>query len=161
MEKVARAVLRHLFHEYLKGPSVLYNIRPVTDLYKADAAEVSQFLLDKQWIRERWVHQSNSVTCRITVSGIEEINPAFIKTKLKQLIGALVHAGGQKSLMDIFDNHIQEYAIALDLVYQLDKLGFIHILHRDGEINVELTPYGYQYFEKNGKFLFALMSVAA
>jgi hypothetical protein len=161
MEKIIRATLRYLFQEYLKGPSVLYSINPITDQFKADPIKVSHYLLEQKWIRERWVHQNNSVTCRITISGIEEINPAFITHKLKQLLGALVHSGGQKSLQEIIENRIGEYAIALDFVNQLDKLGLIHIIHYMGEINIKLTPYGYQYFEKNGKPLFALMSVAA
>jgi hypothetical protein len=160
MEKIAKATLRHLFQEYLKAPSVLYSINPITDLYKADAIRISDYMLEQNWIRERWVHQNNIVTCRITVGGIEEVNPSFIKQKLKQLLSGIIHCGGQKSLTAIFENNIQEYAIALDFVYQLERLGLINILHRDGELNIELTAYGYQYFEKKGKFLFALMSIA-
>jgi hypothetical protein len=161
VEKIARATLRYLFHQYLKGPSVLYSINQITDQFKADPIKVSHYLQEQKWIRERWVHQNNTVTCRITVSGIEEINPAFITQKLKQLIGGLMHAGGQKSLQDMFENRIGEYAIALDFVNQLDKMGLIHIVHHMGDINVELTAFGYHYFEKRGKFLLPLMSVTA
>jgi hypothetical protein len=160
MEKIARATLRYLFQKYLKDPAVQYTINSISDLYKVDAVEVSNYLLEQKWIKERWIHSNGKVTCRITVSGIEEINPSFIHLKLKKLIGGLIEAGGQKSLNDIFSNRIEEYAIALDLVYQLEKLGYIKIRHIEGTINIELTPHGWKFFEKRDKPMYALMAVA-
>jgi hypothetical protein len=63
--------------------------------------------------------------------------------------------------VDIFQNKIEEYAIALDIVYQLEKLSLISIIHQHGEINIELTEYGWRFFEKKGKSIFTLMVVAA
>lgn len=160
MEKVSKAVLRYLFHEYLKGPTVLYSINGVTDSFKSDAVAVSNFMMEKQWIREQWIHQSNLVTCRITVLGIEEINPAFIHNKLKYLIDGLVKAGGRKSLTDIFQNKIEAYAIALDIVYQLEKLELVTLVHEKGTIDVALTTQGWLYAEQRGRSLFTLMAVA-
>jgi hypothetical protein len=160
MEKVSKAVLRYLFQEYLKGPTVLYSINGITDLYKSDPVAVSNFMMEKQWIREPWIHQNNLVTCRITVIGIEEVNPVFIQNKLKYLINGLVKAGGRKSLMEIFQNKIEEYAIALDIVYQLEKLELVKIIHEKGSIDIELTSHGWRYAERQDKSLFALMSVA-
>jgi len=159
MEKVSKAVLRYLFQEYLKGPTVLYSINGVTDSFKSDAVAVSNFMMEKQWTRETWVHQNN-VMCRITVVGIEEINPAFIHKKLMYLIGRLVKAGGKKSLTEIFQNKIEEYAVALDIVYQLEKLELVTIIHEKGTIDVALTTQGWHYAEKAGKSLFTVMAVA-
>jgi len=75
MEKIAKAVLRYLFQEYLKGPAVLYSI-------------------------------------------------------------------------------------ALDIIYQLEKLELVTIIHEKGTINVALTTQGWHYAEKQGKSLFTLMAVA-
>jgi hypothetical protein len=160
MEKVSKAVLRYLFQEYLKGPTVLYAINGITDSFKSDVVAVSNFMMEKQWIREQWIHQSNLVTCRITVVGIEEINPAFIHNKLKCLIEGLVKAGGRKSLTEIFQHKIEEYAIALDIVYQLEKLELVTIINEKGTIDVELTTQGWHYAEKQGRSLFTLMAVA-
>ena len=113
MEKVSKAVLRYLFQEYLKGPTVLYSINGVTDSFKSDAVAVSNFMMEKQWIREQWIHQNNLVICRITVVGIEVINPAFIHNKLKYLIGELVSAGGRKSLIDIFQIKLKNMLLRL------------------------------------------------
>jgi hypothetical protein len=160
MEKVTKAVLRYLFQEYLKGPTVLYSINGITDSFKSDAVAVSNFMMEKQWIREQWIHQNNLVMCRITVVGIEEINPAFIHNKLRYLIGELVSAGGRKSLIEIFQHRIEEYAIALDIIYQLEKLELVTIIHEKGTIDVALTTQGWRYAEKQGKSLFTLMAVA-
>ena len=160
MEKVARATLRYLFHEYLRGPAVPYAINHITDSYKANAQEVANFLSEKGWIRELWIYQDNKVTCRITVAGIEEINPVYIHNKLKKLVGALVSEGGKKSLAGIFQNNIDEYAIALDIVYQLEKLTLVGIIHERGEINVELTSYGWKFFQKKDRPLMTLMVAA-
>ena len=160
MEKVARATLRYLFQEYLRGPAVSYAINHITDSYKADAIEVANYLSEKGCIREQWVYQNNQVTCRITVAGIEEINPVYIHNKLKRLVNALVSEGGKKSLAGIFQNNIEEYSIALDIVYQLEKLTLVSIIHERGEINIALTPYGYKFFEKKDRPLMTLMVAA-
>ena len=160
MEKVARATLRYLFQEYLRAPSVSYAINHITDSYKADAVEVANYLSERKWIRELWVYQDNQVTCRITATGIEEINPAFIHNKLKKLVSGLVSEGGRKSLMDIFQNKIEEYSIALDIVYQLEKLELVNIIHDRSEIYIELTPYGWKFFEKKDRPLLTLMVAA-
>jgi len=160
MEKVARATLRYLFQEYLKGPAVSYSINHITDAYRVDATVVTDYLAERNWIREQWVYQNREVVCRITVAGIEEINPAYVHHKLKSLIGGLVTDGGRKSLMGIFQNKIEEYAIALDIVYQLEKLELINILHERGEIYLELTAYGWKFFERKGKSLFTFMAMA-
>lgn len=160
MDKVARATLRFLFQKYLEAPSVSYAINHITDSYKADAVEVVNYLSEKGWIREQWVYQNNQVTCRITVAGIEEINPTYIHNKLKKLISGLVSEGGRKSLMAIFQHKIEEYSIALDIVYQLEKLQLVNIIHDRGEINVELTPFGWKFFEKKGNSLLTLVIAA-
>lgn len=160
IDKVSRGVLRYLFQEYLKGPTIQYSINRVTNLSKADAAEVGNYMLDKQWIRELWIHQNNLVTCRIAIAGIEEVNPAFIHTRVKNLITELIEGGGRKSLMEIFQHKIREYAITLDIVYQLEKLGLVAMMHRDENILIELTAAGWKYSEVPGKSLLTLMSVA-
>ena len=160
MEKVARATLRYLFQEYLKGPAVSYVINHTTDSYGSDAVQVANYLAERNWIREQWVYENREVTCRITVTGIEEINPKYIHIKLKNLIGGLVAKGGRQSLMGIYQHNIEEYSIALDIVAQLEKLSLINIIHEHGEINIELTPYGWKFFEKKDKPLLTVMIAA-
>ncbi|HEX6890579.1 MAG TPA: hypothetical protein VF141_07800 [Chryseolinea sp.] len=160
MEKVARATLRYLFQEYLKGPAVSYVINPITDSFGADAVQVADYLAERNWIREQWVHENRQVTCRITVAGIEEVNPKYVDNKLRSLIGGLVVEGGKKSLMGIYQHKIEEYSIALDFVYQLEKLSLINIIHEGGEINIELTAYGWKFFGKKDKPMLGIMVVA-
>jgi len=160
MEKVARATLRYLFQEYLRGPAVSYVINHIADSHGANSVQVADYLAERSWIREQWVHEDSKVTCRITVAGIEEINPKYIHNKLKSLIGGLVVEGGRKSLMGIYQHKIEEYSIALDIVYQLEKLSLISIIHERGEINIELTPYGWKFFEKKDRPLLTLMVAA-
>ena len=87
-------------------------------------------------------------------------NPAFIHNKLKYLIGELVSAGGRKSLAEIFQHKIEDYTIALDIIYQLEKLELVTIIHEKGTIDVALTTQGWHYAEKAGKSLFTVMAVA-
>ena len=161
MEKVARATLRDLFQEYLRKPAVSYGINPIANSHGVDAVRVADYLAERNFIRELWVHEDGQVTCRITVAGIEEINPKYIHNKLKSLIGGLVVEGGRKSLMAIYQNKIEEYSIALDIVYQLEKLSLITIIHERGEIHIELTPYGWKFFEKKDRPLLTLMVAAS
>ena len=161
MEKLARATLRYLFQEYLRGPAVSYAINHITNSYKVSAIDVAHFLAGRNWIREQWVYQNDTVTCRITVAGIEEIDPKYIHNKVRTLITTLAVNGGKRSLMDIYQNKIEEYSIALDIVYQLEKLSLINIVHHQGEINIELTPNGWKFLEKKDRPLLALMVAAS
>jgi len=160
MEKAAKATLRYLFESYLKAPNVPYTINLIARHYKCDPVILSTYLLERNWIRECWVFADNQVSCRITVAGIEEINPSFLHEKLRVLIGGLATCGGSKNLNDIFQDKIEEYPIALDIVHQLQKLNLIAINQKEGMLQIQLTEVGWTFFERKGKSLFAFMAVA-
>jgi hypothetical protein len=159
-EKPARETLRYLFSAYLKGPSAIYPIIPVTKKYRLDAIKFSDYLLDNHWIRERWVYRNDIVACRITIRGIEQIDPAYVRQKLQQVIGGLGEAGGSRNLVDILEVKLEEYSISLDLVKQLESLGLIKICHPKNDIVIELTEQGKKYYEKGSRTFFTLMALA-
>ena len=158
LEKASKETLRFLFSEYLKGPAVIYTINNVAKRFDVDVVELSDYLLDNSFIRERWVYPGNIVACRITIKGIEEIDPVYVRDKLRQVIGGLGDAGGIKELIDILSYKIEEYSIALDIVKQLENLGFVKIRHPKSSIIVELTEEGRKYYEKGSRTFFTLMS---
>lgn len=160
MNKAIRAILRYLFQEYVKGPNVAYAINAVAVLHNVDPVAISEYLLEKNWIRERWIFQDNLVSCRITVAGIEEVAPAFIRNKLRQIIGSLLDSGGAMDLGEIFQNKINEYATNLDIVIQLEKLAMVRMEHQHGCIIISLTDHGRQFFAKKRNSLFTLVSIA-
>jgi hypothetical protein len=157
-EKPAKDALRFLFAEYLKGPAVHYSIQAAAKKHKVDIVELSDFMLDRLWIRERWVYPDNNVVARITLRGIEQIDPVYVRNKLKHVIGGLGDAGGRKELLELLENKLEEYSLTMDLIKQLDDLGLIKILHPANQIVVELTPDGWKYFEKGSKTFFTLMT---
>lgn len=157
LEKPAREVLKYLFSEYLKGPSVVYTINRITKKYSIDAVDVSDYMLENQWIRERWVYPGNVVACRITIRGIEEIAPSYVRGRLAQVIGGLVNAGGSKDLLEILEFRIEEYSIALDLVKQLENLELVEVHHLHNTIIIELTDKGRLFYEKGSRTYFTLM----
>jgi len=160
LQKASHEVLRYLFHEYQKAPTVSYAIDTIAKRLKTDVIELSDYMLANQWIRERWVYSSNEVSCRITIRGIEEIAPSYVREKLLQLVGTLGESGGSKSLMEILQFRIEEYAIALDMVQQLETLGLVRSTHPKDAIIVELTDEGWKYYQKGSKTFFTMMAVA-
>jgi hypothetical protein len=159
-EKPLREILRHLFAAYLKGPSAIYPINKITKRYKIDPVEATDVLLALQWIRERWVYAGNVVACRITIRGIEEIDPVYVRTKLSQLIGGLAKSGGSRELIDILENKLSEYSIALDLVRQLEAMGLVRLRHPKDTIVIELTEKGKTFYKTGDGKLFSLMALA-
>lgn len=160
LQKASHEVLRYLFHEYQKAPTVSYAIDTIAKRLKVDVIELSDHLLANQWIRERWVYSNSEVSCRITIRGIEEIAPAYVREKLQQLVGNLGEAGGSKDLMEILQFRIQDYAIALDMVQQLESLGLVRSNHPKDAIVVELTDEGWRYYQKGSRTFFTMMAVA-
>ncbi len=160
MDKIARSTLRYLFREYLKAPIVPYSINPVTDSFGADASAVSDYLAERNWIREKWVSVDRRVSCRITIAGIEEINPGYLETKLARIVRGLAAAGGTRDLMEIFESRIDEYAIALDIVYELEKLELVKLYYQGRDIIVELTDRGWAHLYRKRTRLFPVVAVA-
>jgi len=160
MEKVAKAVLRYLFQQYQQEPAVIYSINGVTSLHKSDPVVVSDYLVERKWVREQWVYDNNTVRCRITIEGIEVVDPLFIHHRLKKLISALMDGEGRQSLMQLFHHNLAEYQIALDIVHEMTKRDLVTIHNIAGNIEVQLTSDGWRYSENEGKHLFTLMSVA-
>mgnify|MGYP003575825486 CR=1 FL=1 len=158
LEKIARETLRYLFSQYQKGPSAVYSIRSVTGKYGVDPVELTEYLQILGFIRERWTYADGSVVCKITIRGIEEIEPAYVREKLRQLIGGLGEAGGARELTEILEHNLQEYSISLDLVRQLEALGFIRILHPNNMIVIELTEQGKNFYDNGNKTFFTLMT---
>jgi hypothetical protein len=160
IEKTAKETLRFLFSEYQKNPSIVYTINGVTDRHKIDAVELSDYLLKNDWIRERWIFKENVVGCRITIKGIEQIDPVYVRYKLGQVIGGLASAGGSKELLEILEFKIEEYAISLDLVRQLEKLGLVELHHPGNSIVIELTEEGWKFNEKGKHTFFTMMALS-
>jgi hypothetical protein len=158
LDKASKDILRYLFSGYLKAPAVVYSISTIIQKHNVDPVSISDYLLESGLIRERWIHQGNDISCRITMKGIEEIDPVYVREKLRQLIGGLGESGGSKELLEILTYKLEEYSIAVDLVKQLEILGFVKVRHPKDQIVVELTEEGWKYYEKGSRSFFTLMS---
>jgi hypothetical protein len=158
IERASRDTLRYLLQEYLKGPAVPYNISGIAKRHNILPGALSDYMMENGWIRERWIYQNGEVTCKITIKGIEEVDPVYVRTKLRHVIGGLGEAGGSKELTELLQIKISEYSITMDIVKQLDAMGFIRILHPNNSIVVELTEEGWKYYEKGSRSFFTLMS---
>ncbi|HYG19122.1 MAG TPA: hypothetical protein VD816_09335 [Ohtaekwangia sp.] len=157
-QKVARGILRYLFKAYLKGPSIIYNINSAVQSNKVNVVNLSDEMLERAWIRERWIYPGDVVACRITILGIEEVYPTYVRTKLSYLMGSLADAGGSKDLMEILEYKIEEYSIALDLVKQLELLQVVEIRHQGDSFVIQLTDKGWLNYEKGRRTFFTLVA---
>jgi hypothetical protein len=157
-EKAAKETLRYLFAEYLKGPAVLYPIDKIIRSHKVDPVEFSDYLMLSNWIRDRWINANNTVSCKITIKGIEQIDPVYVRSKLREVIGGLGEAGGTKELIEILQFKLEEYSITMDIIKQLEDMGLIRIIHPKDQIIVELTADGRKYYEKGSRTFFTLMA---
>lgn len=158
IERASKETLRYLLAEYLKGPAIPYNISGIAKRHGFPPTVLSDYMMENGWIRDRWIYQNGDVTCKITIKGIEEVDAAYVRTKLRQVIGGLGEGGGRKELTDLLEIKINEYSITMDIVKQLDAMGFIRILHPSSSIVIELTEEGWKYYEKGSRTFFTLMS---
>jgi hypothetical protein len=155
-EKPGREALRFLFTEYLKAPAATHSIDHVAKKLKVDTDELGDYLLSHGWVMD--LYTGSTVACRITIKGIEEIDPIFVREKLKQVIGGLGEAGGSKELIDILSFRIEEYSLTMDIVRQLENLGLIEVGHRKDSIVIQLTEKGRRSYHKGSRSFFTLMS---
>jgi hypothetical protein len=158
MDKIAKETLKYLYHEYQKAPTVMYAIAPIVKKFKVNAIELSEYLLERGLIRERWVYPDDSVGCRITIKGIEEVDPVFVREKLSEVLGGLVDAGGARPLLDILEFNIAQYSLALDIVKQLEALKLVVLKHPRNTIVIELTEEGRLFYERSGSGHMTLMA---
>lgn len=158
LDKAARQALKYLFSEYKKGPSVRYPINGISKKYGVDPVALSEYLLENFWIRECWIYSGNIVAARITIKGIEKIDPIYVRNKLDVIIDGLANAGRSKPLLEILELKIEEFTIASDLVNELESLGLVKIQNPNHSIVVELTEEGYKHYEKKSGSLLTLMA---
>lgn len=155
-EKPAKDALRFLFNEYLKAPAAIHPINGVAKKYKVDPDELGGHLVTHGWVRD--LYSGTTVACRITIKGIEEIDPIYVREKLKQVIGGLGEAGGSKELIEVLSFKLEEYSVAMDIVRQLEQLGLIEIRHPKDSIVIHLTEKGRGYYQKGSRSFFTLMT---
>jgi hypothetical protein len=148
LENPARETLRYLFAEYKKGPGVIYRITDVARKYGVDALALSDYLLERSWIRERWIYSDDDVACRITTTGIREVDPPYYHNRVGQIIESIAASGRSKPLREILEYKVEDFIIASDFVNHLEQLGLIKIGHPDNTIIVELTDQGMRYHDK-------------
>jgi hypothetical protein len=156
LEKPAKSTLRYLFSEYKKGPAVLYPINDVCRKFDVDPVVLSNYLLENSLIRECWTYSNNTVACRITIKGIETIDPVYVRDRLDRIIGGLADAGQSRALIEILEYDLKDFPIAMDLVNQLETLGLVKIHNVNHVITVELTAAGLKHNERRKGGLFAL-----
>jgi len=156
LEKPVKSALRHLFSEYKKGPSVLYPINEISKKFDVDPVVLSNYLLENSLIRECWTYSNNTIACRITIKGIETIDPVYVSDRLERIVGALVDAGQSKALVEILEHDLKDFPIAMDLVNQLETLGLVKGHYVKHVITVELTAAGLKHNERRNGGLFAL-----
>lgn len=156
LEKPAKSALRYLFSEYKKGPAVLYPINDVCRKFDVDPVVLSNYLLENSLIRECWTYSNNTVACRITIKGIETIDPVYVRDRLDRIIGGLADAGQSRALIEILEYDLKDFPIAMDLVNQLETLGLVKIHNVNHVITVELTPAGLKHNERRRGGFFAL-----
>ena len=160
LEKAVVPVLRYLFSEYKKGPSVLYPINAAAGKQRVDPLALSNYLLDKGWIRERWIYSSNTIACRITIAGIHKVDPQYVRSWMDEILGSLLRAGGARPLLEVLEHNVAEFSIASDIVNQMERLGFVSISNPDNSIVVTLTHKGQSFVEQKKTELPNMMLIA-
>lgn len=156
LEKTAREALRFLFAEYLKAPAVVHPLNVIAKKNRVDPDELGAYLAAHEWIMD--LFSGSTIACRITIKGIEEIDPVYVREKLKRLIGGLSEAGGSKELIEILSYKAEDYSVAMDIIRQLERLGLIEIRHPKDTIIVQLTEKGRGFYQRGNRSFFTLMS---
>ncbi len=157
-EKPAIQALRYLFSEYKKGPGVIHSINPIAKKYKIDPVVLGDYLMDNGWVRECWSYSGNVIACRITIQGIEKVDPVYVQDKMGNILGVLADAGHPKPLMEVLEFNIEEYSIASDIVNQLQKLGLVRIDNSERTLRVGLTDAGLKFHERRHNGLLTLVA---
>ena len=134
IERPARHTLQYLFNEYKKGPGVIYAINSIVKKFGVDPIVFSDYLLENGWIRERWIYSENVVACRITIAGIEKVDPIYVRAKMDQIVGTLMNSGSPMPLQSILEQRIEDFSITSDFVNQMERLGLINIKNPDNTI---------------------------
>jgi hypothetical protein len=140
--------LKYLYQGYVLQPGSLYDISEICREHNSDPHEVGNYLLSNRWIK----HQRflpGQFECSITMAGIQQVAPEYISQKKSAVVSTLGINSGSQSIMEILNFEPADFQQAFDIAKYLEKEGLITALYLPGDVQVELSQEGRDYYDNN------------
>jgi hypothetical protein len=149
VQDAKREVLTYLFECYEKDDS-LYSITEIAQKHNIDQHELGKYLVERGLVKNQQ-YRPTAFICQITLDGIEEINPGYVREKMDEVIQALGESGSRGEVMEILGYEPKDYQKAFDLVKYMEARSLLKATQYfgGGSIVTELSLDGREYYEKN------------
>jgi hypothetical protein len=155
IQEIKIPVLTHLFNEYIRmGGEGKVPVSNIIGTLGVDPIEGVDYLRSWGWLKE-WAF-SPEIGATISFIGINEIERLWIRKMEEKVISTLGLSNGSGEILEILGFDRQKAEIARDLaIWMRDKrlIEYLHFLPT-GEIPIELTKEGWEFYEANKGYFF-------
>lgn len=155
--KVKKEILTYLFKKYKADSGTkIYDVSNFINAHSFSLTEVGNYLLQNRLVKEA-VFKPNAFYAAITIKGIKEIDPEFLKVEFSKIIATLLLNGNKKSsLLQILELEQKDVQKAADIGMAFKETGFANIELSDEGILVSLNSKGWELY--SGKNLSNLIN---
>jgi len=153
LQETRKKVLNALYEVYMENPGGIMDVTSIIKEQGGDPYEIGSYLKDYDLIRDVRFGPG-MVHARISLAGIEEVKPGYLKEKTENVISALGLLG-KADLMEILSFEQKDMIKARDIAGYLESNGVIkQPMYGLKEVIIELTLEGREYYENNKPFSF-------
>lgn len=146
---IKNEVLEYLFSEYANNSdTAIYTINEIVKKHGGDSNEIGRYLLDNGWVKNQNFGPFG-FGCSITLSGIQEIRPAYVTENVTKIISTLGLLGDRQSLMEVLDLPKLKHQTARDIANYVKDLGYIEVNYALNDAMISLTLKGRDYYNTN------------
>lgn len=143
--------LYFLFNAYQNNPDEYVDISATAIDSGVSPLELVKHLMDNGWIRGQGENTpSQSVSCAITLKGIQQIDDVYVKEKYSEVFNGLGEGGGKGNATFFLDTVKPFYTLAADVAHELRDKGLITIKlesRHDNLLLIEFTSSGQAKYE--------------
>lgn len=145
LHNLTQGILLALFNQYRTDPVARQSIAALCHEYHFEPSEVGTYLEASALVRDG-IATEGDYTCRISVEGINELNPDYFADLTAAVMITLGASDLDNAPLDSLTD-LSHPGHREDLAHVLNATRFFTVLDQDQETRVKLTEEGRTYFE--------------
>jgi len=149
LQAAVKESLQLLYDDYLTSPGSLSYIGEIAEKHEIGKHQLGKYMQEEGYIKDQ-AFLPTDFRCRITLIGINEIDPNYIPDMESKIISTLGTLGGRQDAFEVLDLEPKDDVRIRDIVSYLENKRMLeNTMYGPQQIIIQLTLRGQQYYEDN------------